>query len=83
MNFIYSSGVLNNSSYCLIRSSGDLVSFSDDSDDDETIIASVTIVVNSEGFEELFGRREDSVMISVNSLLMVGFVSAILVVSEQ
>ena len=83
MNFIYSSGVLNNSSYCLIRFLGDLVSSSDDSNDDETITVSVTIVVNLGEFEESFRRREDSVMMSVNSLLMMGFVSAILVVSEQ
>ena len=50
---------------------------------EETITVSVTIIVNLEEFEELFGMRKDSVMISVNSLLMVGLVSVILVIGKQ
>ena len=76
-NLIYSSGALKSSSYRLMRSSGDSVLSLDDLDDDETITVSVTIVVNSEELEGLFERREDSVIISVNSLLMMGFCSAI------
>ena len=67
--------------YHLMRFSGDSVSSLHDSDDDETIIVLVTIIVNSEELEGLFERREDSVIISVNSLLMMGFCSAI--VSRQ
>ena len=74
---MYSSGALKSLSYCLMRSSGDFVSFLSDLDDDETITVSVTIVVNSEELEGLVERREDSVIMSVNSLLMMGFCSAI------
>ena len=64
-----------------MRSSGDFVSFLSDSEDDETITVSVTIVVNSEELGGLVERREDSVIMSVNSLSMMGFCSAI--VSRQ
>ena len=57
--------------------------FLDDSDDEEMITVSVIIVVNLEGFERLFGRREDLVTMSVNLLSMISLVLVILVIGEH